>query len=266
MTAARADLRNVTIATRPALLRDDLPGAGLAAIFLATELERMANWLRWPPFTCPIFAFEAQGLGFACEPADIAADMLLMAPDAEPHDPVTLFGFSGGSALAALVASAMTDLAAERPVRLILANPFSQWWPPPDAWRRPGTELVLALAAADPAFRGQLEARGDVVPALIRAKGRGLKLAILASGGHSDDLRRARLMSAALDVAVTEIPAPDHSLTHWLRPELHGQGGMRPGHMERVLARKRPREASSAAEMRAFWQKFGGLQAFADGL
>lgn len=265
----------IAIAGWPALLIPGTRDSAPSAMFCPTAVSQARAWLRWPSFDGPLLVFGCHGLSVASEPDAVAADLLnVFAGPALSHG-LNLFGFSGGTPLASLVAAALVRTSLSR-VRLILANPLINWWPLPENWRRESAEPLRDKAASDEAFRTAIEARANILQPLADATRDGLRTCVVVSADNAGDALRARRIADATGAKVVTAPTADHNLMPWLQPEIYGSAE-RPGMLPRTLGEIRRRREPDvdqdvlerdamieAAEMRTFWRDYPGLQALAE--
>ena len=176
------DLKHVTVAGIPTLLRDDLPTPGSTAMFFPSDGEAGAQWLRYAAFDTPSAVIAGRAQAFVQEPHDIALGLLELLPRPTPTSSFILFGYSAGTVVACLAALALLEIEPAAPVRLILANPFAEWWPPTSWQHMPWAKPVLDQVEADPKLRARFEQRGDGHEILRRAAAKGLRTAIILSG------------------------------------------------------------------------------------
>lgn len=275
------DLKHVTVAGIPTLLRDDLPTPGSTAMFFPSDGEAGAQWLRYAAFDTPSAVIAGRAQAFVQEPHDIALGLLELLPRPTPTSSFILFGYSAGTVVACLAALALLEIEPAAPVRLILANPFAEWWPPTSWQHMPWAKPVLDQVEADPKLRARFEQRGDGHEILRRAAAKGLRTAIILSGQNPADRARATPIAEAARARIITVPTDDHNLMHWLLPQMFARGRTEQGmaRLERRLAAQHriltPEVPKATIEqwardqsqtMKAFWQTWPGLQALADHL
>jgi hypothetical protein len=259
----------------PIYFQDSRTGPGSAFLFLPTLENHLQYLLRLKLFNCPTAGFQSAALGaFFCEPEVLAADLLRLLPGG--NEPLIVFGQSGGSIYASLVACYMARTG--RTVKLLLSNPLCQWWPQknrvgPEAQKQ--YDALKARAESDPQFAERLNARGEILTHLADAvRQHDLRVKVIVSERNQKNMKEAQKIIALIGGDPILLPTDDHHILPWLCRLLVKESNLYASLFEKYRREnpaadlgdiERLAKADEAA-MRGFWAQYPDLQAIADAL